>query len=138
VETNRVSRIFDSINKTTLAFSSFNLRLSNLGIFQNWNRPRIFWIGLDDKEEILKKLKKRLELELSNVGFPRDMKPFSPHLTLARLRSLNNKNLLIKELEKFSVPLNHLIKFSEIKLFKSSLTPKGTEHTKLFSSSLKN
>ena len=90
VETNRVSKIFDPINKTALAFSSFNLRLSNLGVFPNWNRPQVFWIGWDDKEEILKNLKKRLELELSDVGFPRDMKPFSPHLTLARLRSPSN------------------------------------------------
>ncbi len=138
VETNQVSKVFDPINKTALAFSSFNLRLSNLGIFPSWNRPQILSIGLDNKEEILKKLKKRLELELSNVGFPRDMKPFSPHLTLARLRSPSNKNLLKKEIEKFSVPLDHLIKISEIKLFKSSLAPKGAEYTKLFSSSLKN
>ncbi len=109
-----------------------------MGVFPNWNRPRIFWVDLDDKEEILKKLKKRLELELFNVGFSRDMKPFSPHLTLARLRSPNNKNLLKKEIEKFSVPLNNLIKVSEIKLYKSSLHPEGAEYAKLFSGSLKN
>jgi 2'-5' RNA ligase len=138
VEINQVSQIFDPLHKTALAFSSFNLRLSSLGIFPNWNRPRIFWIGLEDKEEIFKKLKKRLELELFNVGFPRDMKSFSPHLTLARLRSASNKNLLKKEIEKLSVPLDHLIKVSEIKLFQSSLTPEGTEYAKLFSCSLKN
>jgi len=138
VETNRVSKIFNPIKETALAFSSFNLRLSDLDIFPNWSQPRIFWIGLDDKEEILKKLKKRLELELSNVGFLRDMKSFSPHLTLARLRTASNKNLLKKEIEKLSVPLDYLIKVSEIKLFQSSLTPKGTEYAKLFSCSLKN
>lgn len=138
IETNRISQIFDPINKTASAFSSFNLRFSKLGIFPNWNRPRIFWIGLDDKEEILKKLKKRLELELFNVGFLRDMKPFSPHLTLARLRSPNNKNLLKKEIEKFSVPLTRLIKVSEIKLYKSSLHLEGAEYAKLFGGSLKN
>ena len=138
VETNRVSQIFDPLHKTALTFSSFNLRLSSLGVFPNWNRPRTFWIGLDDEEEILKKLKKRLELELFNVGFPRDMKSFFPHLTLARLRSPSNKNLLKKEIEILSVPLDHLIKISEIKLYKSSLTPKGSEYAKLFSCSLKN
>lgn len=126
--TNRVSQIFDPLNKTALAFYSFNL-----GVFPNWNRPRTFWIGLDDKEEILKKLEKRLELELFNVGFSRDMKSFSPHLTLARLRSPSNKNLLKKEIERLSVPLDHLIKISEIKFHKSSLTSKGSEYAKFFS-----
>ncbi len=137
IETNRISQIFDPMVKTASKFACFNTKLSNLGVFPNWNRPRVFWIGLDDKEEIFKKLKEQLELELFNVGFPRDKKPFSPHLTLARLRSPDNKNQLKKEIEKFDIPSDYSIKISDIKLYKSLLTPKGAEYTKLFDCSLK-
>lgn len=105
----------------------FEFELHGLGCFPNLNYIRVVWIGISEGREPLIKLAQMIEEKMALLGFPKEKRAFSPHLTLARIRSLRNaeKNELSnmirnsKELE-FGVQ-----KINDFVLKKSTLTPKG-------------
>ena len=67
-----------------------------LGLFRNMQDPRVLWIGLEI-DPLLRKLKAELDMELQNLGFRIERRDFRPHLTLARIKSLQHREAL-KEL----------------------------------------
>lgn len=65
----------------------FSYTLSRLGIFGIPRQPRVIWMGIEEPTGALSRLHRLLDQELLQRGFRLDDKPFSPHLTLARIKS---------------------------------------------------
>lgn len=65
----------------------FSYRLSNLGIFGSPRQPRVIWMGIEETAGVLPRLHRILNQELASRGFETDSRPFSPHLTLARVKA---------------------------------------------------
>lgn len=86
VESSRVTDITTAMRRATQGAPQFRLRLSGVGTFPNGNRPRVLWAGVNGDLEPLQELQRRVEDALADVGFPREGRPFSPHLTLGRVR----------------------------------------------------
>ncbi len=63
----------------------FVLRVVGLGAFPHVDRPSVVWAGLNDAEPLVS-LAQRLEAALEPLGFSRELRPFHPHLTLARVK----------------------------------------------------
>src|SRR2546421_4845022 len=66
--------------------SPFEYRLTRPGLFGSPKQPRVIWIGIDEPSGNLQLLHRQLSLELVQRGFEIDTRPFSPHLTLARIK----------------------------------------------------
>lgn len=64
----------------------FTLALTHLGAFGPARSPRVIWAGVSGDVSALANLQDRLATELELRGFPREDRPFSPHLTLARIK----------------------------------------------------
>jgi 2'-5' RNA ligase len=65
----------------------FRWRFEGLGGFPSPRRPRVLWLGVAEGAEEARALHDALAAELADAGLaPPDPRPFSPHLTLARLR----------------------------------------------------
>jgi 2'-5' RNA ligase len=64
----------------------FELALAGLGVFGPTDAPRVIWAGVGGELRSLLALQRRLADALVGEGFPREQRPFSPHLTLARLK----------------------------------------------------
>lgn len=64
----------------------FDLALAGLGVFGPPHAPRVVWAGVGGDTQRLLALQRRLADALEALGFPREQRPFSPHLTLARLK----------------------------------------------------
>jgi 2'-5' RNA ligase len=60
--------------------------LQGLGVFPTRERPSVVWAGLQ-RAEVLSDLAARVEAACEPLGFPREDRPFHPHLTLARIKS---------------------------------------------------
>ncbi len=67
--------------------ASFSYSLSNLGIFGSPRQPRVIWMGIEEPTGALQQLHRSLTDELARRNFPVDRRPFSPHLTLARIKN---------------------------------------------------
>jgi 2'-5' RNA ligase len=64
----------------------FQLTLDRLGIFGPPHAPRVIWMGVGGELASLRRIQSALATELDQCGFPPQEHPFSPHLTLARLK----------------------------------------------------
>jgi len=70
----------------------FEYRLKGLGIFGSTHQPRVIWMGVEDlpsgkiQGSPLQQLHRVLTRKLELRGFEIEKRPFSPHLTLARIK----------------------------------------------------
>lgn len=107
----------------------FTLCFSGTGCFPNQYRPRVLWIGLE-REPLLCKLAATVRAALLACGIHQEERPFSPHITLARL-----KEHAPREIDAF-LDQNSRVKFPpfsvrEFTLFQSLLAPRGAVHRAL-------
>jgi 2'-5' RNA ligase len=117
----------------TIVVSSFPLSFSKLGCFPNERRPRVIWIGIDQGYEELRLLAKEVDQKLSELGFPKEKRRFSPHLTLGRVKRLNpdEKEVVSELLQNFTFQTNTSEEITALVFKKSTLTPKGAIYENL-------
>ncbi|MCK9273964.1 MAG: RNA 2',3'-cyclic phosphodiesterase [Syntrophales bacterium] len=127
-----IVRIEEIIRRHTEKASPMAFMLSEVGGFPSLTHPRVIWVGLEGDIEHLRQLQKNIETDLGNKGFPREKKKFSPHLTLARVKSPGGKidglEDSLKGIRKFRT---RSFNVAELVLFKSDLAPDGAVHTAL-------
>jgi len=115
----------------------FTVELSQLGAFPNINRPRTLWVGLKDNKQRLSRIAESLEKALSKIGFQGDQKPFSPHITIGRIRSLKNFDALSKSISNYQIIESCAQTISKIILFQSILSSEGPTYKSLYQIKLK-
>jgi 2'-5' RNA ligase len=79
-----------AIEAATLAarqVQPFTYSLTRLDIFGSPRQPRVVWMGIEESSGSLARLHSILQQELARSGFETDTRPFSPHLTLARVKA---------------------------------------------------
>jgi len=64
----------------------FHLEVKDLGVFPNLQRVQVAWVGVHGEIDKLSQLQQRLDSNLLRLGFAPEGRPFTPHLTIARLR----------------------------------------------------
>ncbi len=114
----------------------FRIDIQGLGWFPNERNPRVFWAGIRAGEPLMQ-LARATEEACEQAGVPREDRPYSPHLTLARIRRPVDLSSLRKALE--GLPSDHFGRFTatHFHLYESKLRPGGSIYTKLASFPLK-
>src|SRR3989344_6608649 len=106
------------------------MEFHGLGYFPNERRPRVFWVGIEASDN-LPALAAEVEAALEPLGFPRESRPFAPHLTLGRFKSANRLEGLQQEIARLPATQFGRAETSEFVLFQSRLSPRGAEYTRL-------
>ena len=88
-----VDSVHDAMKK--VSFVVFNCEICGLGVFPDLSYPRVVWAGIGKGANELSNIFEQLEPNLRLLGFRPDSKGFSPHLTLARVKSGRNKTELV-------------------------------------------
>ena len=124
-----VDAIYEEMKKVT--FKPFDIQLKGLGAFPNLKYARVVWIGIQKGANELKSVFDQLELRLQKLDFRPDPKGFSPHLTIARIKSGRNKAELARQIEEMADYECGVIKAEYLRLKKSVLTSKGPIYSTL-------
>ena len=127
-----------AISRAVSGIAPFEVRLGKLGSFGSRNAPRVVWIDIAGETEPLARLQAALEREFARLGFPPDNRPFSPHLTLARVqpeRAREAASPLEAALARTVVP-DAAFRAGELALMKSDLQRGGAVYTQLFAAKL--
>lgn len=127
----------------TLSASSTAIHFSGYGFFPTPRSARVFWIGMDAGPE-LARLASMVDDRLALLGIPKEERPYSPHLTLARgagasgsprRNKLDKPNAAFQPLQQrlSSLPTPEFGTMTprEFFLYQSQLSPKGSKYTKL-------
>jgi RNA 2',3'-cyclic 3'-phosphodiesterase len=101
-----------------------------LGFFPNEFKPRVLWCGVQATPN-LAELAAAVEQALEPLGFPRETRTFSPHLTLARLEPGDALENLARAADSLKSYDFGAARESEFHLFESVLKPSGAQYSKL-------
>ncbi|MGH2750934.1 MAG: RNA 2',3'-cyclic phosphodiesterase [Actinomycetota bacterium] len=99
--------------------------LRGLGAWPTERRARVLWVGLEDPERLLTKLAASLDSALEALGFERETRAFTPHLTLARFTRPASVSRVMAE--PFEV-LEPWFAVDRVALYRSHLHPKGARY----------
>jgi len=100
------------------------------------HKPRILWIGMDDNQFIVKKIVDQIEETFGVIGFAKEKRAFSAHITIGRIRSLKNIKELLLVMQEISVPNNCIQPIDKVTLYKSTLTDQGPIYEPLHTTQL--
>jgi len=101
------------------------IRLTGLGTFPSPQAPRVLYIGVEDPTEGLRVLHQRIQEHLQPLGFPLEERPFKPHVTLARIRSVRHPDSFRHYLRTHRGELFAEFEGFRLVLVHSQLTPQG-------------
>ncbi len=126
-ETDRVENIKAALSGVKAP--PFALNLTGVGRFPTRRKqpPRVLWVGIDP-EPALQALHQQVTATLSELDFAPEDRPFSPHVTLARLKTrdpLPEVDVFLSAHETFRVPR---VPITEFVLFSSELSPQGAHY----------
>jgi 2'-5' RNA ligase len=130
----QVPGLTESINSAARGVTAFQLKLGETGAFPNLQRPRVLWVSLTGDIKRVKLLQQNIDVALSHFGFAREKRPFTPHLTLGRLkdRASPAERTKIGNLVAATRPGGGAsLTVTEISLMQSTLKPTGAVYDQL-------
>jgi 2'-5' RNA ligase len=113
---------------------SFVINTSEIGVFPNLNRVRVLWLGLSGDISSLQKLYEDIDKALARRNFAPEKRPFTPHLTLARLKEdcFPSDRWEFGELIKgVKFEPSYMMKVEKLSFIRSQLFPAGAVYSKL-------
>lgn len=131
VEEEKIEEITQAAEAVAAQFPPFSLSLAGLGAYPDLSAPRVIWVGTGEGARDLTELAQRTEAALEPMGFEREKRPFSAHLTLGRVRSPRRRRELSQAIQQAGEPSFGEMQVDRIWLMKSDLTPKGAIYTGL-------
>jgi 2'-5' RNA ligase len=111
-------------------FEPFSVQVSGVGFFPHAQRPRVFWAGIV-APPALAELAARVENHMEDIGFAREPRAFSPHLTLARFQVPRPQPALLAAVADRATLSLDSFEVSEFFLFESKLSPQGAQYRKV-------
>jgi 2'-5' RNA ligase len=136
VHTWEISSLHQMMRNIANQARSFSTKVDHLGAFPSPNNPRVVWAGLSAAGELVR-LARAIEESSRKLGYDAEEKPFTPHLTLGRVRPEINRQeqtVLANCIRTVSTPTVSTIQVSSITLFQSILKPGGAEYINLHES----
>ncbi len=106
----------------------FDLSFRGVGVFPNRKSPRVVWIDLGYPAE-LPALQREIEDSLVPFGFETEDRPFSPHLTIGRVRSPRGRDSLLGAMETLKEKDFGNIGVERVSLMRSDLKPTGAQYS---------
>jgi len=130
IDETKVSEIKSVLDSISRESKPFDISLFKLGAFPSLNQVRVLWVGIDKGCSEVDQIAASVENNLEKIGFLKEDRPFSAHLTLGRVKSGRNKAALKEKLSSIEAqPKSSRI--DSITLYQSTLTPKGPIYTPL-------
>ncbi len=86
IEEGQIDPISWAVRDAVAEVQPVSLQAAGIGAFPSLTRPRVIWVGVGGESGRLVLMQKRIDDTLASLGFPAEMRPFSPHLTVGRIR----------------------------------------------------
>ena len=132
----RVGEIEAALRAACAGFAPFEFSVEGRGCFPNFRRPRVVWVAVRDKGQMLGRLQLAVEKHVAPLGWPTEERGFSPHLTLGRVAkgaSSAEEAAVGQMVEKSVVEQIGSQRVIAVNLIQSDLRPSGAIYTTLVS-----
>ena len=130
VSTARLGEVKTALEQ--IVFRSFQVEIKGAGAFPNFNHPNVIWVGIQDGWSQVERIFEQSEKLLTGIGFRGEERKFSPHITIARVRSSRKKDEIANFLRHLSEESFGTITVNKIRLKQSVLSSAGPKYSTLF------
>jgi len=134
-----LERLVETLKVEIASHEIFSISIGRLGAFPTERRARVIWIGLDAPPD-LAALQRRVDAAAAQMGYPKEERPFSPHLTIGRVvQTVSPSDLqhIRSALESTKVGILGTVPVQAIHIFKSDIQPGGSVYTHLYALPMK-
>ncbi|MGO9136878.1 MAG: RNA 2',3'-cyclic phosphodiesterase [Syntrophales bacterium] len=125
-----IANISSVVKNSVANMRALLLNVRSLGAFPSVNRPRVLWLGIDGDTDALINLQTEIDTGFQDYGLKKEVRPFRPHLTLARIKEPKGMVGLAEAVKKNDYIAGSFT-VSGLTLFESDLKPTGAIYTKL-------
>jgi 2'-5' RNA ligase len=136
ISSSKLEQVQGVLEDVVKGFSPFSLTLGEVGCFPGLKAPRVLWVGVKTDENTLSDLQQHLDKRLERIGFQREKRRFTPHLTLARIRRLEISDRLGERLRSAKSPEVSSFRVTSVELMQSQLNRDGAQYSVLGSYTL--
>ena len=126
----------DALTAATTGLGAFRCNVRGAGFFGRPRSPRVLWVGVGEGSDSLRSLYERLAPELDSRGHRIEARPYTPHVTIGRIRSVPGASTLIDQVEAAEDRDFGEFSVQSVCLFKSILEPTGPVYSVLYEAKL--
>jgi 2'-5' RNA ligase len=135
VSTSNLEMLKEILAKVVSNHSESDISVGGIGAFPKPQNPRVIWVGMEIPQELVA-LQHNIEVETARLGYSREHRPFSAHLTVGRVSrnaTPQDVHAISEVLESFKVGFLGATRVHNVHLYRSDLKPSGAIYTSLFS-----
>ncbi len=132
----RLEKIQTVVDRFSGQYPDLVLAAGSLGVFPKIKKARVLWADIKGDTRRLEQLCHELDNVLERLGIPGRTRPFSPHITLARIKVPVSSHTLENQIQKYADRWSDPFSADSMVLYESILSAKGTTHIRLFQSQL--
>jgi len=126
VEEADLPEVIEAVRRAARDVPPFSFTSGGVGAFPSARRPRVIWVGVEATEALLG-LQAEVDRELAALGFPREERRWTPHVTVGRIRDPQGSSGFDATLASLKCP-EETVDVNEVLVMKSTLAPGGAIH----------
>ena len=130
----KVQPVVQGMTIAAAGFAPFEFQVAGFGCFPNPRKANVLWVGVPEMPKALVGLQRAVDLRMHTLGYEKETRPFSPHLTLGRVNktiSPGERQQLAEVIAKTQVAQLGTVPVHEVILFESDLLPGGAVYSAL-------
>ncbi len=139
VSVHNLDLLKDALRVDVTGRNVFDISAGGMGVFPKITQPRVIWVGVEAPDD-LASLQRAIENDMRRLGYARERRSFTPHLTLGRVsRNASSQELrqVIQVLQDYKVGFLGVSRVTAVHLYRSDLNPGGAVYTSLFAAPLR-
>ncbi len=131
ISADTVSSVCEAASATAAVAACLETTVKGLGVFPDARRPRVVWAGLSGATQSIIDFQARLEENLAQIGFEKERRRFTAHLTLGRIKKPVPPAGLLAAIDACAGFDPRAFTVDRLILYKSELRPQGAVYTVL-------
>lgn len=139
VSTSNLEMLKEILEKVVSTHHECDISVGGIGAFPKPHSPRVIWVGMEAPQELMS-LQHNIEIETARLGYSREHRPFSPHLTIGRVSrnaTTQDARAIADILDGYKVGFLGATRITSVYLYRSDLKPDGAIYTPIFSAELR-
>lgn len=126
----QIASISNILEEIAARYPVVNLKFRGVGYFKNNSQPSVLFLKIDENN-VLINLVRDINTELEKIGFEGESGRYKPHLTLARIKYLNDKSTFYNLTNRFKDDIIQTEEIGHIIFYQSILKPAGADYREL-------
>jgi 2'-5' RNA ligase len=127
----KVQEIMTALTAAAKGIGMLKLEVEGAGAFPHAKSPRVLWTGVRGDTEKLAALQAAIEDGMEQLGFDREARKFSPHLTLARIKFPKHRDNWQQMIEEIKNVMLGSFEAGHVSLMQSELKREGAVYTEV-------